>query len=174
MHQTIKTLLASVNAPVVQEQQEAAFHLAMLLEKATRPSDEIGFYESILPVDLLAVQLTARDQRFLLDALVVLPNVEPILAQVFWAIGKATPQAGATAICSLADRFATRLTPEATYQAIIALEVHLDAATSDSTVSTAIRSVSCNQLLDRASSLDDERVAQRLQSIRRRIRKLAA
>ena len=77
--------------------------LAMLLEKNTRPSDESGFYETVLPPDLVRIRLDAQAQAAILRDLARRLSAERVPSAVFWAIGKALPEAAAPVLVEILE-----------------------------------------------------------------------
>jgi hypothetical protein len=127
MDRAVWTLVKNAASGSAEEQAAAAFQLAMLLEKNTRPSDEIGFYETVLPPDVAGIRLDEEAQAEILRELARRVSSARVPAGVFWAAGKALPQAGAPVVVDiLAQHADLSEDPEAAYQALIALENCLD------------------------------------------------
>src|SRR5437588_1267247 len=86
--------LDKLSSPIGDVHGYAAFQLAMLLEKNSRPSDEEGFYESVLPPELLALELSERDQEEILTEIAKRTHPADVTASFLWAVGKSSPRAG--------------------------------------------------------------------------------
>jgi hypothetical protein len=127
MDRAITSLLKSAAANSAAQQTAALFQLAMLLEKNTRPSDESGFYETVLPPALLPIRLDVDAQAQILLELAKRATADGVPSAVLWAMGKALPKAAAPVLADLVTRHAELAEDaEAAYQAIIALENCLD------------------------------------------------
>ncbi len=127
MDRAVLTLLKSAAAGTAEEQTGATFQLAMLLEKNTRPSDESGFYETVLPPDLVRIRLDAQAQAAILRDLARRLSAERVPSAVFWAIGKALPEAAAPVLVEILELHPDLADDhEAAYQTLIALENCLD------------------------------------------------
>jgi hypothetical protein len=118
----LEKLLKDVSSSSAEAQAEAIFQLAMLLEKNTRPSDEAGFYESILPPGLLSLTLDTDKQREVLTRL--RPSLQSAEASpsIIWALGKASPEAGTPFLLAFLGERSRSLSDEVAYQAVIVLE----------------------------------------------------
>ncbi len=127
MDRAVLTLLKSAAAGAAEEQTAAVFQLAMLLEKNTRPSDESGFYETVLPPDLVRIRLDQQAQAAMLRELARRFSAKRVPSAVFWAIGKALPEAAAPVLLAILGQHPDLADDhEAAYQAVIALENCLD------------------------------------------------
>ncbi len=63
MNDLLAEIIDKLSSPIEDVHGRAAFQLAMLLEKNSRPFDEDGFYEGVLPPDVLAIELSEEEQE---------------------------------------------------------------------------------------------------------------
>ena len=127
MDHALSAILKRASSELPDEQTEALSQIAMLLEKNTRPSDELGFYASVLPAAVMGLELNVNAQKQLLRELLRNPNLERAPSSFLWAVGKASPQVAIDALSTVLQRHSDWLrNSETAYQAIIALENCLD------------------------------------------------
>ena len=127
MDAALQVLLENAASDSVDEQSGALFQIAMLLEKSTRPSDEPEFYESMLPAELLRLQLNNSVQRELLRGVVKNADLRRVASPFIWALGKASPVVAIHFLVQFLEQHPEWLSsPETAYQAIITLDNCLD------------------------------------------------
>jgi hypothetical protein len=173
MNRSLSTLLKSASSPAIEEQMQALFHIAMLLEKSTRPSDENGFYETILPPGVLGIHLDEEAQTEILQELAQKTYSQSIVPSLFWAIGKSLPGAGAPVLVHFLDEHPDFLNdPQVAYQAVIALENCLDSertGTAARHVEEKLRGLPVVRFLRQASSSPDEKLSEHATRLLRRL-----
>jgi hypothetical protein len=127
MNDAIVDTLTRMTSPLSDVRRHALLQLAMLLEKNHRASDEQGFYESILPAEMLAIELSEREQQEVLAGIAERSHSPGLTASFLWAVGKSSPKAGMPVLLHfLRDHPELLDDPDASYQAVIALENCLD------------------------------------------------
>jgi hypothetical protein len=175
MDRAVSTLLKNVSAASAEEQRGAAFLLGMLLEMNTRPSDELGFYETVLPPDLIRVRLDAEAQAEVLGELARRLSALTVPSAVLWAIGKALPEAAAPVLADLLARQPNLAEdPEAAYQGLIALENCLDYDRQEGRSREAAAlfgNEAVVQFLRRAATSSDSQLAEHAPRLLRRLPK---
>jgi hypothetical protein len=175
MSSTLEGLVKAAHSSSSEEQSEAVFQLAMLLEKSTRPSNEVGFYESVLSPDLHNLVLDKKQQKEIIAKLRSIKELEGVLPALIWAIGKAMPEAGVPLFLEVLRKHADLLTAEAAYQAVIVLDNYLDwcgsEGKSSSTVESALKGAHVVEFLQRSTSADDHKLAEHARRVLRRLQK---
>lgn len=127
MHNIIESLLNQVESQDESMSQEAVLQLAMLLEISNRPvriasgAVDLAHYRDILPIELQSLRLEITDQSEIVDRLSELAGNGPASSGMYWAMGKASPQVGVTALLNNLRNHIERLDEESMYQALIAL-----------------------------------------------------
>jgi hypothetical protein len=175
MSSTLEGLVKAAHSSSPEEQSEAVFQLAMLLEKSSRPSNEAGFYDSVLSPDLHDLILGKKQQKEIIAKFRSIKEVQRVLPDLIWAIGKATPEAGVPLLLELLRKHADLLTPEVAYQAVIALDNYLDwessKGKSSSAVESAIKGAYVAEFLQRSTSADDHKLAEHAQRVLKRLQR---
>lgn len=123
MDTSLRTLVENVGSRSSEQQDEALAQLAMLLEKNTRPSNA-DLYESLLPPDLLRLNIDSDTQREILRAAInYVPDVPRVALQFFFAVGKAKERVALEVLDESISRHPKWVeSPDVLYQAIIALD----------------------------------------------------
>jgi len=173
MDPSLVPLLDGVKSDTLEDQSEAVFQIAMLLEKNTRPCDELGFYETVLSQELLNLKLSKSSQKRIVQQFSKIENLQRILPSVFWALGKALPEVGAPLLIELVQKYEKELTSEAAYQALISLENFLDGSRKNGLseeVTDALSEENLDTFLRHASSMEDAKVARRTAAILRKVK----
>ena len=175
MNRTIAALLTSTSSSSIEEKMQTVFQIAMLLEKNTRPSDENGFYEAILPREVLDIDLDEEAQTEILQRLVKNINTSAVAASVVWAIGKALPKASAPVLIKLLRAHPNLADdPLVTYQAVVALENCLDYDREEESfrrIEQLLKNSNVVEFLRHASSADDPKLAEHAPRLLRRLTK---
>jgi hypothetical protein len=175
MSSTLESLVKAAHSSSPEEQSEAVFQLAMLLEKSTRPSNEAGFYESVLSPDLHDLVLDKKQQKETIAKFRSIKELQRVLPAFVWAIGKAMPEAGVPLFLEVLRKHADLLTVEAAYQAVIALDNYLDWSGSEgknsAAVESAIKDAAVVEFLQRSRSADDHKLAEHAQRVLKRLQK---
>jgi hypothetical protein len=128
MDSSLTALVENIVSRTSEKQDEALTQLAMLLEKNTNPCNIADFYESMLPEELLHIEMSSEDQRELLREVARnVPDAPQVASQFMWAIGKAREQVALEALDQSLGRHPEWIeSPEVVYQALIALDNCLD------------------------------------------------
>jgi hypothetical protein len=127
MNELLADMLEKFSSPISDVHKDAAFQLAMILEKNSRPSDEDGFYESVLPQDMLAIELSEREQEELLTEIAKNEIPGHVTASFIWAVGRSSPKVGMHVLRRFLSEHPQIIDdPNTSYQAVIALENCLD------------------------------------------------
>lgn len=177
MDRSLSALIRGASSSSTEEQARAVFQVAMLLEKNTRPSDENGFYETVLPSDVLGLDLDEDAQAEILGELVKIPYSPDVASSVFWAIGKSSPRVGAPILLRLFDEHPEMLDDHhSAYQAMIALENCLDHDRDEGKdaarqVEKTFRNPSVARFLRHASSSSEEKLAEVASRLLRRLKR---
>lgn len=176
MNTHLKDLIKSAACAALDEQTDAVFQLAMLLERNTRPSNEAGFYESVLSADLLKITLDKSQQQEILAKLLSTNKIQRVLPSLLWAIGKALPEAGMPLLLDLVHQHPNLLTGEAAYQAAIAFENFLDRGKDATRAAAVEQAFKDTELLDflRHTSAQDSKSAEPAHRLVKRLLKKKA
>lgn len=170
MNAILRTLVE--NAKSAEHQDGALAQLAMLLEKSTRPCSEPDFYQSMLPSELLRLEMTSEDQRELLQRVGENISDSPHAAlQFIWAVGKAQRSVALELLDESLQRHPKWIeSPEIVFQAIIALDNCLDAGTPETRRSLNFKSNIVDLVKQAMQSKDEQlsshgnRVANKIQN----------
>lgn len=169
MNNFLKNLLTAVITRTGDESSHALLQLAMLLEKSSRPSDEEGFYESILPPEAIALELDEHEQEEILSAIARRQHPPDLAASFPWALGKSSPKAGLPVLLDFfSDHSDIMSDPDVRYQAMIALDNcigHVETEHLDKRATGALR-----EFLKGACDSSDERLAEHSSRLLKRLK----
>jgi hypothetical protein len=173
MSDLLADILDKLSSPISDVHGHAAFQLAMLLEKSSRPSDEEGFYESVLPPELLAMELSEREQEEILTEIAKKTYPPDVTTSFLWAVGKSSPRAGLPVLLRFLSEHSDLVDDaNASYQAVIALENCLDHDKGESAPLVEDRSETGVVIgfLQKGSSSYDDRLAEHSSRLLKRLR----
>ena len=154
----LENLLATATSQPGDMSSHALLQLAMLLEKSSRPSDEEGFYESILPPEALALELNEQEQTEILREIAKQQQPPDVAASFLWAVGKSSPNVGLPVLLGFVkDHSEILRDSNVGYQAVIALDNFLGDPQSGGLDEPATRVLQA--FLEEASASSDERLA---------------
>jgi hypothetical protein len=165
--------LAKLSSPIGDVRGHAVFQLAMLLEKSSRPSDEEGFYESVLPPELLAIELSEREQEEILAEMAKESYPADVTSSFLWAVGKSSPRVGLPVLLRfLGEHSDLGEDANASYQAVIALDNCLDHDKSEWAPLAEAKSETSVVLgfLQNGSASSDDRLAEHSTRLLKRLR----
>jgi hypothetical protein len=173
MSYLLDDILDKLSSPIGYVHEYASFQLAMLMEKNSRPSDEEGFYESVLPPELLAIELSEREQEEILTEIAKKTYPADVTTSFLWAVGKSSPRAGLPVLLRFLSEHSDLVDDaNASYQAVIALENCLDHDKDESAPLAEDRSETSVVFgfLQKGSSSSDERLAEHSSRLLKRLR----
>lgn len=163
MNDLLADIVEKVSSPISDVHKHAVFQLAMLLEKNSRPSDEDGFYESVLPHDVLAIELSEREEEELLTEIAKKELPADVTASFLWAVGQSSPKVGLHVLLRFFCEHPRSLDdPNTSYQAVIALENCLDHDEDESSplAGDKVKTRVVFDFLRKGSSSSNERLAE--------------
>ena len=129
MREEISSLLSCLDLEDFREKNAAVSDLAMLLEKNTyilsggHADSRLNEYGQFLPEELLTVTLSIEEQEEIVaDLTQRIRSGGPLSSSMLWAIGKASPEVGLSALTEILKCDVVALDDKMSYQFLIALD----------------------------------------------------